>query len=1089
MKHIFQHPPETGTAKAYWRSVEDFSNTEQFQGWLNREFPQGASEFWGDGVSRRNFLRLMGASMALAGLGLSACRRPEAHIVPFSKTPEWQIPGRTLNFATSMPRRRGGVPLLVNSYSGRPIKVEGNPSHSLSLGKSDAFAQSSLLDLYDPDRSHRFVKAGSASNQEEFVKVLGELKQSWASSQGKGLAVLSEDNLSPTEDRLRAELAAKYPSSVWSYYEPALGSHDRAAAEAAYGKGARIKLDVEKASVILSLDSDFLGDEATLSSIRGFVQGRQVENADSPMNRLYVVESRYSSTGGMADHRLRLPASRIIAVAAALAKEIGAKNLPIFPDLPSLDIDPGWINEAAKDLIAAGSSALVVVGVGQPLQVHLAVLAINEALGARGNTFQVTRLERPDSVSLTDLVTKIRADEVTDLLVLGGNPVYNAPADLDWTSLQKSVKSVIRLGYYEDETSELSGWHLPQAHYLETWGDAVLQEGSHGCIQPLILPLHGGLSSIQLLGLLLDVPAGEGKIFVDGPELVKETFMRKAGAFATIFDSENAWNLFVRDGFLKDSAPRVETAAFAVSGTVVPATGREVSPAPLGKDNLEVVFIADSKVDDGRYINNGWLQEVPDVMTKLTWDNAALLSSKTAGELGIYSGVQVQGITADGVYYSDVITITVDGRSLDVPFLVVPGHPDYSITLPLGYGHEKTGRVGQGVGFNAYQLRTSTAPHLVTGATVVKTSAKRHDFAITQEHWSMEGRDIVREAPIAYYKDNPGFVRALGIESHTPENKSFYKTPAFDYVKYHQWGMTVDLTTCVGCNACVLACQAENNIPIVGKDQVKKGREIHWIRIDRYFAGSQRDIEMGKGIIPSDPEVVLQPVMCMHCENAPCETVCPVNATIHNEEGLNVMAYNRCIGTRYCANNCPYKVRRFNWFDYNQRQLDQLYWGPLGPKGVEETVKMSKNPNVTVRMRGVMEKCTFCVQRIETAKIDHKVKTQRTERKIPTDSLQVACQQACPADAIVFGDLSDPESRVNKLKKRQLNYKLLDYLNTQPRLSYLARVRNPNMKMPGAELVGMSLVNSRIHSHGGHHDVHGTSGDKPAEYSTEGRAH
>jgi MoCo/4Fe-4S cofactor protein with predicted Tat translocation signal len=1097
MKHIFQHPPEMGTAKAYWRSVEDFAHTEQFQGWLNREFPQGASEFWGDGVSRRSFLRLMGASMALAGLGLSACRRPEAHIVPFVKTPEWQIPGRTLNYATSMPRRGGGVPLLATSIGGRPIKMEGNPLHPLSKGKSDTFAQSSILDLYDPDRAHRFVKKGSQITQEEFIKDFEVLKQAWKASSGRGLAILAEDNSSPTEDRLRRELALKYPGSVWTAYEPARVGHDRTAAETAYGKGAEVRNILDKATVVFSLDSDFLGDESTLSGIRGFTSARRVENTDSVMNRLYAVESRYTVTGGMADHRLRLPASRMVAVAVAVAHEIGVKNLPAFSALPeAVEIDPVWIREAAQDLLTAGNRALVVAGAGQSVQVHLLVLAINEALGARGTTFTVIRQDRPASVSFVELAEKIRGGEVTDLLILGSNPVYNAPADTDWVKLQKSLRNVIRLGFYEDETSEMSGWHLPQAHYLEAWGDALLQDGSYGCVQPMILPLYGGLTSIQLLGLLLDVPVAAGKGFVDGPELVQTTFKEKAAGTAA--DFENNWNLFVRDGFLQNSEAKAEGIAFALAGAALLAQVGETAPPRLSKDCLEIVFVTDSKVDDGRYINNGWLQEAPDIMTKLTWDNAALMSARTAQDLGIYSGVEVKGIVAGltdgGIYHSDIITITVDGRSLNVPFLIVPGHPDFTITLPLGYGHEKTGRVGQGVGFNAYKLRSSQSPYVLTGATIAKTALKRHEFAITQEHWSMEGRDIVREAPIAYFKENTGFVKALGIESHTPDNKSFYKSPPFDYEKYHQWGMVVDLTTCVGCNACTIACQSENNIAIVGKDQVKKGREMHWIRIDRYFAGSQRDIEMGKGVIPSDPEVVLQPVMCMQCENAPCETVCPVNATVHNEEGLNVMAYNRCIGTRYCANNCPYKVRRFNWFDYNQRQIDQLYWGPLGPKGVQETVKMSKNPNVTVRMRGVMEKCTFCVQRIETAKIDHKVATQRTERKIPTDSLQVACQQACPADAIVFGDLSDPESRVHKLKKHQLNYSLLDYLNTKPRLTYLAKIRNPNPKMPGAELVGMSLVNSRIHSHGGH-EVHETEAvghddvTHPVEKAAEGHSH
>ncbi len=1103
MKRIVEHPPETGAAKAYWRSVEDFSHTEQFQGWLKTEFPQGAAEFWGDGVSRRSFLRLMGASMALAGLGLSACRRPEAHILPFTKTPEWQIPGKTLNYATSLPRRNGGAPLLITSYSGRPIKIEGNPLHEACKGKSDSLAQASILNLYDPDRSNRFLKNGKNISSADAIKALAEWKKSWQANQGKGLAILSEDNLSPTEDRLQAEFSAKYPAAVRAVYEPATTGFAQAAIETAYGKGSIIRYNYEKAKVILSLDADFLtGDEATLASVRGFADGRRMENADSPMNRLYAIESRYTNTGAAADHRQRLPASHIAAVAAKLAELVGAKSLPIFQALPELQMDPKWIIEAAKDLMSAEGRALVVAGSNQPASVHLAVAAINEALKAQGITFEIYKRPRPTSLSIVELADVIKSGQITDLVILGCNPVYNAPADLNWTELQKSVNTVIRLGAYEDETAALSTWHLPQAHYLETWGDSVLQDGSHGCMQPLILPLYDGLSSSQFLAYLLDAPAGVDKVWVDGPELVQETFKTKVAAFATTYAFDNAWSLFVRDGFLKDSKPRAQASPFVFAGASMIAETRIASPQALSKDNLEVVFITDTKVDDGRYVNNGWLQELPDGITKLTWDNAALMSAKTADELGIYSGVHVKGIVAGltdaGIYFSDVITLTVDGRSLDIPFLIVPGHPDYTLTLPLGYGHEKTGRVGQGVGFNAYKLRTSQAPAILTNATVIKTSAPRYKFAITQEHWSMEGRDIVREAPIAYYKENPGFVRALGIESHTPENITFYKSPPFDYEKYHQWGMSIDLTTCIGCNACVIACQSENNIAIVGKDQVAKGRELSWIRIDRYFSGSQRDIEMGKGVIPSDPEMILQPVTCLHCENAPCETVCPVNATVHNEEGLNVMVYNRCIGTRYCANNCPYKVRRFNWFDYNQRQLDQLYWGPLGPKKVEETIKLSKNPNVSVRMRGVMEKCTFCVQRIETAKIDHKILTKRTERKIPTDSLQVACQQACPADAIVFGDLSDPNSRVTKLKTRELDYSLLDYLNTRPRLTYLARVRNPNMRMPGAELVGMSLVNARIHHHAeteGHGEEGAAHGDtkahgheaeaKPAEHGSK----
>ncbi|NJK92048.1 MAG: 4Fe-4S dicluster domain-containing protein [Blastochloris sp.] len=981
-----------------------------------------------------------------------------------------------------MPRRTGGLPLLVTSYNGRPIKIEGNPLHPASKGKSDLLAQASILNLYDPDRSHRFVQAGKRSDATSCFRALAEAKTLWQQGGGKGLAILSEDNLSPTEDRLQTEFQAKYPSALWATYEPGRAGSVQSGVETAYGKGAVLRHRYDLAKVILSLDADFLtGEESSLANVRGFADGRRVEGPDSSMNRLYAVESRYTNTGAAADHRLRLPSSHIVALVAQLAAAVGAQNLPIFSALPEVSVDPNWIREAAADLLAAGSKALVVAGSTQSAAVHLAVAAINEALGNQGSTVEVIRLPRPSSLSIVELAAQIKAGQITDLILLGGNPVYNAPVDLAWAELQKSVKNVYRLGVYEDESSEAVAWHLPQAHYLECWGDTLLQDGSYGCIQPLILPLHGGISVSQLLAYLLNVPAPEGKELIDGPALVQETFKRKSSTLQTgVFDFENAWNLFVRDGFQAKSAPDATKSPFLFSGAAAVAENRMSRPQALGKDNLEIVFVNDGKVDDGRYVNNGWLQELPDAVTKLTWDNAALMSPATAQELGIYSGVQVQGITADGIYRSDVITLTVDGRSLDMPFLIVPGHADYSITLPLGYGHEKTGRVGQGVGFNAYRLRSSQNPSVLTGATVVKKGGKLHPFAVTQEHWSMEGRDIVREGPIAYYKEHPGFVRSLGIESHTPENLNFYTAPPFDYEKYHQWGMSIDLTTCIGCNACVVACQAENNIPIVGKDQVAKGREMHWMRIDRYFSGSQRDIERKMGVMPTDPEMVLQPLTCLHCENAPCETVCPVNATVHNEEGLNVMAYNRCIGTRYCANNCPYKVRRFNWFDYNQRQLDQLYWGPLGPKGVEETLKLSKNPNVTVRMRGVMEKCTFCVQRIETAKIDHKITTERREIKIPTDSLQTACQQSCPADAIVFGDLSDPKSRVNQIKGNEMfgikgyshDYNLLDYLNTRPRLSYLARIRNPNPRMPGADKVGRALIDAyeKKHHHAEGHD-------------------
>ncbi|MDD5262873.1 MAG: TAT-variant-translocated molybdopterin oxidoreductase [Methylacidiphilales bacterium] len=1060
MKRTFQHPPETAPAKAYWRSVEDFSNTAGFQDWLEKEFPAGASEFWGDGVSRRSFLRLMGASMALAGFGMSGCRRPEAHSVPFNKTPEWEVPGRFLNYATCMPRRRGGVPLLVSSTSGRPIKIEGNPLHPLSKGKSDTQAQASLLNLYDPDRAKRFLKQGVEIKREDFFKALDESMKAWQTAGGKGLAILSQETNSPTLNRLRGELAKLYPGHVWAVYEPCLYDNEAKAAKAAFGQECQILPRYEKADVILSLDCDFLGsDDGTLAAIRGFADGRKIENGNSKMNRLYVVESRYTTTGAMADHRLRLPASRVAALAAALLAEFQPASIG---SATVEGVDPAWVREAAKDLRQAGAKALVVAGAGQPVEVHQMAAALNSALGAIGSTVDVIKKDAPASLGLKELAALIRQDAVTDLVILGGNPAYNAPADLDWAALQKKVMNVIHLASHEDETAALSAWQVPQANYLETWGDTLLQDDSYGCIQPLILPLFGGISEIQLVGRILGLAAAQDSDLPDGMALVRETFQSRIldPQISSLQRYEEEalhpdvpWNKFVHDGFLSESKAPL-AAAFNGSNFGVSLASLKASNAPLSPESLELVFVPSPAVDDGRYANNGWMQELPDFMTKLTWDNAALLSGATATALGLKSEI------IRSIYVSDVIKIEADGRSLEIPILIVPGHPDNTITLPLGYGRSACGKVGQGVGFNAYTLRGSDSTYYSVGAKVSKTG-KKHEFAVTQEHWSMEGRDIVREAPIAYYQKNPGFARELGFESHTPPNENFYKSPGFDYKKNSQWGMVIDLSSCVGCNACVIACQSENNIPIVGKDQVGKGREMHWIRVDRYFGGSQRDVEMGKITIPNDPEVVMQPVACMQCENAPCEPVCPVNATIHDEEGLNVMAYNRCIGTRYCANNCPYKVRRFNFFDYNERQLDKLYFGPLGPKGMADTIKLSKNPNVSVRMRGVMEKCTFCVQRLESAKIDHKIVSHRDGSKLPEGSVQTACQQACPADAIVFGDLSDPASRVSQLKKRDLNYNLLDYLNTKPRLSYLSRIRNPNPLMPGAEKVGMSLILAR----------------------------
>lgn len=1111
MKKIVQHPEpardEQG-GRIYWKSLGEYSESSDFQEWLNREFPAGAAEFWGDGVSRRNFLQLMGASLSLAGLGMAGCRRPEAHFVPFSKTPEWQIPGTFENYATCYPGKHGAEAVLACSFNGRPIKIEGNPDHPLSQGKTGTFAQASLLNLYDPDRAKSFIKDGSISDRETFLRELSTWQTDWAATGGAGWAILASDLNSPTALRLKEQIESMYPNLVWSTYEAGYAANDLKASAKLFGANTRQRLKLSKAKVILSLDSDFLsGQTGNIADIRAFAAGRDVESPESEMNRLYVVESRYSSTGGMSDHRLRLPASYMAAFASQVAAKLGVGSAV---DVPGLD--PEWVSECAKDLQAHAGQAVVVVGEDQPVEVHELVAAINQALGAYGNTIEIIDWKQGRGIEISELAETVKSGAIRGLIVLNGNPVYDAPADLEWEKLQRNIETVVRFGYHIDETSQFSQWHVPAAHYLESWGDGVAADGSYCSQQPLILPLFGGLSEIQLLSALA------GGAITDGPEEIQKTFKLVSGS-----SSKKDWNVFVRDGFLKKDL-NGRTATPAVSGISIQP------PAELSPDNLEVVFVSDQSLQDGRWANNGWMQEVPDPITKITWDNAAYISPQTAKDLDL------EFKTVKGVETTDIIEISVGDQSIQIPIIMVPGHPDNTLTLPLGYGRQLPGKVAKGVGFNVYPLRTTTAPAFVTGV-AVKATGKKHGFAITQEHWSMEGRGIVREGPIEFFREHPDFVGHLGMESHTPEkkgpdgkhvNQSFYKRPEFDYERYHQWGMTIDLTTCVGCNACTIACQAENNIPIVGKDQVAKGREMHWIRIDRYYTGASKfKTDGGKEQIPNEPEMVTQPILCQHCENAPCETVCPVNATVHNEEGLNVMAYNRCIGTRYCANNCPYKVRRFNWFDYNQRQLDKLYFTdrfkemglkemaekPFGPKGTDELLKMSKNPNVTVRMRGVIEKCTFCVQRLETAKIQHKASGIRqdgpdgkglpieaSDKKIPTDSVKVACQQACPADAIVFGDLSDKNSRVNKVRMRQQSYRVLEYLNTQPRITYLARLRNPNPKMPGAEKVGMSLIDKKYgqhwyahgkkdeHTHGenGHSHSHGEAHGHTHEHSTGG---
>ncbi len=1075
MKHVFEHPEVPATGRRYWRGLEEYAKTEEFQGWLEREFPQGAAEFWGDGVSRRNFLRLMGASMALGGLSLTGCRRPEAYIVAYTKTPEWQIPGKNLFFTSAQPRRRGALPLLVTSFDGRPTKVDGNPEHPVNQGKSDALAQASILDLYDPDRAKQYLNQGRRSNKADFDTALLRIRELAEGNGGATLAVLADETLSPTRARLRDELLRQYPQMTWCVYEPLETGNQRAAVKVAFGLEGTLVPDLLAADVVLSIGSDFLGtDEFGFKPQRDFAKRRRVEKPGDSMNRLYAVENRFTNTGMMAEHRLRLAATRHVAFAAALAREVGVADLPLAAAGGLDGVDPVWVREAAADLRDHAGRCLVLAGPDSPVELQILVLGINEALGNLGKTLRVRTSPAPGNATMDELAAKLRSGSVESLVILGGNPVFNAPAGLGFSELLGRVPTSVYLGSHENETAKAATWTVPAAHYLETWGDATAEDGSVLSIQPLILPLWNGVSQVELLAQLAGQPTPEG------PALVRATFEENQGRGLSGQALDTAWTKFVHDGFWPTSST-LTTPAFQ-SGSAASALANLLKPAPvLSESALEVVIAPSYAVDDGRYANNGWMQEFPDPVTKLTWGNAILISPTTAKTLGLRSYMD------RGIQTSDVVRVTLGGTTIEGPVLVAPGHADFSLTISAGYG-AALGRVSQEGGFSAYPLRKDICCLSYPGAKVEKVG-RLAKLAVTQEHQSMEGRFLVREAPLSEFNKNPEFVNTMGIDSHAPKNFNFYAPPPLDSPL--QWGMSIDLTTCTGCSACIIACQAENNIPIVGPEQVKNGREMHWMRVDRYFVSEDFNTDKvgpwakADPVYAVDPEAVTQPVTCMHCENAPCETVCPVNATVHSEEGLNVMAYNRCIGTRYCANNCPYKVRRFNFFDYNKRDvltrsdflgIGNLYFGPLGKKGSPTAVKMQRNPNVTVRMRGVMEKCTFCVQRIEEAKIKTLVKARDSDRTlVPTDSFQTACQQACPTDAIVFGNIRDEASAVSKRKQLPHDYAMLNYLNIGPRLTYLGRIRNPNPKMPGADRVGMSSLKD-VHHHGG-----GGYGEKPSD--------
>jgi molybdopterin-containing oxidoreductase family iron-sulfur binding subunit len=1008
------------TGKTYWRSLEEQIDAPEFRQWVEQQFPRSMRELLDGGIDRRRFLHLMAASLGLAGV--AGCRRPELHALPYTKPPDGVVPGLPNFYATAMPRAGSAFPVLVESHEGRPTKIEGNPRHPDSGGASDAQAQASVLDLYDPDRSSGVLREGRQSSWQSFDAFATDHFTTLRERKGKGLRVLCEEVASPSLDLLRAHMRSVMPEARWHAFEPVSRGNVSAGARLVFGVPLVPRYQFDRAEIILALDCDFLGrEEDGVRHLRGFAQARLAKEDGGRMNRLYAVESQYTVTGGMADHRLRLAACHVsdytLAVARALflsdpvvpppgsAKSAVRHALATFK--PSVAFDERWVHEVAADLSAHRGKGMIIAGRRQAPLVHALVHVLNSELDNLGKTIELrdgaTGLDTGD---LDELAKAITEGHVQTLVILGGNPAYNAPADLDFPALMKHVETTIRLGSHVDETSQHATWHLPAAHYLESWNDARSGDGTMVVIQPLIEPLFGGRTALELVAQLSAFETAQPS------EIVRRAFRRVSGVGAA--GLEVAWRAFVHEGLLANSAYPVVTPTVrweAVAGAVKTA---EPGPGPLSVGNLELVFDRDSKIDDGRYANNGWLQEVPDPITKLAWDNAAIISPMSARELGLESG--------------DVVRLELAGRSLEIAALVVPGQADYSVSIALGYGRTATGRVGQAVGFNAFRLRTSAMPDIALGLKVARVG-RRHPLACTAHHFTMEGRDLVHEQTIAEAQE------AESLGQPTEEHRDIQTAPALRGEQ--QWGMAIDLNTCIGCNACVVACQSENNIPIVGKDEVVRGREMHWIRIDRYFSG-----------VEDDPELVHQPVACVHCESAPCEVVCPVNATVHSDDGLNLMVYSRCIGTRYCLNNCPYKVRRFNFFNYNERPLDELWLGPLAPEGMAETLKMQKNPDVTVRMRGVMEKCTYCVQRIERAKIGARVQAGGAgPAPVPDGTIIPACAQACPAQAIVFGDLADPASKVSQVKRQSRNYDLLGDLNTKPRTSYLARLRNPNPRM------------------------------------------
>jgi molybdopterin-containing oxidoreductase family iron-sulfur binding subunit len=981
----------------HWRSLEELQGSEEFRQALEREFPVGAAELT-DGVDRRSFIQLLGASVAVSALGACTSAPPE-RILPYNHQPQGLTPGNPLHYATALSLGGRAVGLLATSWEGRPTKLEGNPLHPSSQGSSGVFEQAALLQLYDPQRARLVKQRGTPRAWKTFLtETSRRLQEMGKKDGGAGLRFLLEPNASPAWADLRERILQAYPRAGFYSYEPLADDNARRGAQLAFGRPLEPQWSFARADVIVSLEADVLqGSGPQLRFTRGFAQRRE---PNQQMNRLYVVESTLSITGTMADHRLRLRPSEVQGFAVELAKELAQQpGLDALVPISQASPQSGpaahgrWTKAIASDLVRHRGRSIVLAGPRQPPMVHAIAHALNAVLGNIGQTVRFIKplgAEGDSGVaSLAALTDEIKNERVDTLVITAYNPVYNAPADLDFATRLASVPNSIYHGLYEDETWQRASWGIPAAHRLETWSDARGHDGTISIVQPLIAPLFNGIPELELIGSL----AG----FVDKTayHILRDLWTRRVPGAGF----EANWQQWLASGVVPNSAAPTTTATVQFEGITTAIkdwTSSRQGQFQPGPGELEVSFLGDYKVYDGRFANNAWLQELPDPVTKITWDNAALVSPATAKRLGLKR--------------DDLVLIEYGGRKIEAPVYVLPGHADEVVSLTLGYGRTGVESVARGVGFNAFLLRTSRAPWFDKGVKI--THQKRvHRLAVTHDHWSMEGRELALEDTLTHFQQHP-----TELDHLRGPTESFYRV-SYPEDQY-QWGMAIDLSRCTGCSACVIACQAENNIPVVGKAQVLRSREMHWLRIDRYFTGP---IE--------DPSAITQPVACVHCEAAPCEYVCPVNATVHSDEGLNEMVYNRCVGTRYCSNNCPYKVRRFNYLHYT--------------KDIPKSERMQQNPDVTVRARGVMEKCTYCVQRIERKRIESRIEG----RPIKDGELITACAQACPAEAITFGTLNQSNTAVSRLHRDPRRYDLLHELGTQPRTAYLIRIKNPNPEL------------------------------------------